>query len=47
MLGVAAKADVFLERMTVELPGTPYGKNAAVRRADPTARTPLTCLGCH
>jgi len=47
MLGETAKADVFLDRMTAELPGTPYAKNAAQRRADPTSRTPLTCLGCH
>ncbi len=42
-----AKANAFLDRMIVELPGTPYAKNAAVRRANPAARVPLTCLGCH
>ena len=42
-----AKASVVLDRMIAELPGTPYAKNAAIRRADPVARTPLTCLGCH
>ena len=47
MLGETAKADVFLDRMTSELPGTAYAKNAAQRRADPSARTPLTCLGCR
>ena len=47
MLGEAAKADVFLDRMTAELPGTPYARNAGKRRADPSVRTPLTCLGCH
>lgn len=47
MLGETAKADVFLERMTAELPRTPYARNAAQRRADPSARVPLTCLGCH
>jgi tetratricopeptide (TPR) repeat protein len=47
MLGETAKADVFLERMTSELPGTAYAKNAAQRRADRSARMPLTCLGCH
>ncbi len=47
MLGETAKADVFLDRMTNELPGTAYAKNAGQRRADPSARTPLTCLGCH
>ena len=35
MLGEAAKADVYLDRMTVELPGTAYAKNAGQRRADP------------
>lgn len=47
MLGETAKADVFLDRMTAELPGTPYAKNAGQRRADPSARAPLTCLGCY
>ncbi len=46
-LGDTGKADTFLERMTNELPGTPYATNAAQRRADPSARVPLTCLGCH
>jgi len=47
MLGDTAKADVFLDRMSVELPGTAYAKNAAQRRADPSAHVALTCLGCH
>ena len=46
-LGNVAKADAYLDRVTTELPGTPYGRNAELRRADPTARVPLTCLGCH
>jgi hypothetical protein len=46
-LGETAKANAYLDRMTGELPGTAYAKNAAVRRADPAARVPLTCLGCH
>lgn len=46
-LGDIAKANTYLDRMTAELPGTPYAKNAAARRADPLAKTPLTCLGCH
>jgi hypothetical protein len=33
--------------MTAELAGTPYAVNAAARRADATAKKPLTCLGCH
>lgn len=46
-LGDVAKANVYLDRMSGELPGTPYARNAAQRRADPKARVPLTCLGCH
>jgi len=46
-LGDAAKANVYLDRMAADLPGTTYAKNAALRRADPAARVPLTCLGCH
>jgi hypothetical protein len=46
-LGEATKANAYLDRMTSELPGTPYAKNAAMRRADPAAKVPLTCLGCH
>jgi hypothetical protein len=46
-LGDVAKANVYLDRMTSELPGTPYARNAELRRADPAARKPLTCLGCH
>jgi hypothetical protein len=47
MLGETARADAFLDRMASELPGTPYARNAAQRRADPSARVSLTCLGCH
>jgi pimeloyl-ACP methyl ester carboxylesterase len=46
-LGDAAKADGYLDRMIKELPGTPYAQNAALRRADQSGKTPLTCLGCH
>jgi hypothetical protein len=46
-LGETTKANAYLDRMTSELPGTPYAKNAAVRRADRAAKVPLTCLGCH
>lgn len=35
------------EHGRAELPGTAYAKNAVLRRADPAARVPLTCLGCH
>jgi hypothetical protein len=46
-LGETAKANVYLDRMAGELPGTPYARNAALRRADPAAKAALTCLGCH
>jgi hypothetical protein len=46
-LGDTAKANVYLDRMSAELPGSAYAHNAALRRTDPAARTPLTCLGCH
>jgi len=46
-LGEVARANVYLDRMSAELPGTSYARNAALRRADPSGRTPLTCLGCH
>src|SRR5262245_14983906 len=46
-LGDVDKARPYLERMSGELPGTAYDKNAASRRADPMAKVPLTCLGCH
>ena len=46
-LGDSAKARPYLDRMTAELPGTPYAANAALRRTDATAKKPLTCLGCH
>jgi hypothetical protein len=47
LLGDVDKARLYLDRMTAELVDTPYAKNAALRRADPAARVPLTCLGCH
>ncbi len=46
-LGQVDKARPYLDRMTTELADTAYARNAAVRRADPSARVPLTCLGCH
>ena len=46
-LGNADRAQPYLDRMVSELPGTAYARNATTRRADPTARVPLTCLGCH
>ncbi len=46
-LGDVTKAGPYLDRMTTELAGRPYAKNAAMRRADPAAKVPLTCLGCH
>ena len=46
-LGDIDKARPYLDRMTAELPDTPYARNATLRRAEPAARVPLTCLGCH
>jgi pimeloyl-ACP methyl ester carboxylesterase len=46
-LGESEKANAYLDRMIRELPGTPYATNAALHRADRTAKAPLTCLGCH
>jgi hypothetical protein len=46
-LGESSRANAYLDRMTAELPGTPYARNAALRRADSAATAPLTCLGCH
>jgi hypothetical protein len=46
-LGEVDKARPYLDRMTAELANTAYAKSAAMRLADPTARMPLTCLGCH
>ena len=46
-LGNVVKANVYLDRVTTELPGTPYARNAELRRADPAACVSLTCLGCH
>ena len=46
-LGEPAKANAYLDRMSRELPGSAYARNAALRRADPSARVPLTRLGCH
>jgi len=46
-LGDTGKANVYLDRMIAELPNTPYAKAATQRRADPSARAPLTCLSCH
>jgi non-heme chloroperoxidase len=43
----APRAMPYLERMVAELPNTPYAKAAADRRANPGAKAPLTCLGCH
>ncbi len=49
-LGDIAKANAYLDRMTAELPGTPYAKNAAARRSDPLredlADLPWVSLAC-
>ncbi len=46
-LGEETRANVYLDRMASELPGTPYATNAALRRKEPAGKAPLTCLGCH
>jgi hypothetical protein len=46
-VGDDARAQPYLDRLVAELPGTAYAKNAGLRRADATAKAPLTCLGCH
>jgi non-heme chloroperoxidase len=46
-LDKAPKAAPYLERMTAELPNTPYAKAAGERRGDPRSKASLTCLGCH
>lgn len=46
-VGDATKAALYLDRIVNELPNTPYAKAALERRADPTSKVSLTCLGCH
>ncbi len=46
-IGDGAKAAPYLDRIVSELPNTPYAKAALQHRADPSAKAPLTCLGCH
>lgn len=45
--GDVAQATPYLDRIVLELPNTPYATAAARRGADPSAKTALTCLGCH
>ena len=46
-LGDTSRATPYLDRIAAELGGTVYATNAALRRADPSNKAPLTCLGCH
>jgi non-heme chloroperoxidase len=46
-LGDHDRANVWLDRIVAELPGTPYARAAALRRGDPSAKAALTCLSCH
>lgn len=46
-MGEVDRARAYLDRMIAELTNTAYARNAALRRTDPAARVPLTCLGCH
>jgi hypothetical protein len=46
-LGETERAQVYLERMVKEFPGTKYGENAQAWLAKAPTRPALTCLGCH
>lgn len=46
-LGDGVRAAPYLDRMVRDLPGTPNAKAVLLRRADPSAKAPLTCLGCR
>jgi tetratricopeptide (TPR) repeat protein len=46
-LGDAQKAQFYLTRMIAELPDTPYSVAAKARLDTPSARSQITCLGCH
>jgi hypothetical protein len=47
MDGDTVAFDHAMKLIASELPGTAYAKNAGQRRADPSARASVTCLGCH
>ena len=46
-LGDAQKAQFYLMRIIADLPDTPYAGAAKLRRDNPNAMSPITCLGCH
>ena len=46
-LGELQKSQLYLTRMVVELPNTPYSAAATARLENPAASARITCLGCH
>lgn len=47
VIGKTERAGKLLARMMGELPDSAYARQAQKRLANPAARDPLTCLGCH
>jgi hypothetical protein len=47
LAGNQGKAEDYLERILVELPGSPYAERAAAKLADWSDRKPLNCQTCH
>jgi hypothetical protein len=46
-LGELQKSQLYLTRMVVELPNTPYSAAATARLENPTTGARITCLSCH
>jgi hypothetical protein len=47
LAGNQGKAEDYLERILVELPGSPYAERATAKLADWSDRRPLNCQTCH
>jgi hypothetical protein len=47
LAGNQGKAEDYLERILVELPGSRYAERAAAKLADWSDRRPLNCQSCH
>ena len=47
LAGNQGKAEDYLERILVELPGSPYAERATAKLADWSDRKPLNCQSCH
>src|SRR5262245_41519793 len=47
LAGNQGKAEDYLERILVELPGSPYAERATAKLADWSDRKPLNCQTCH